>query len=51
MLNFDEPGERKVANLPQKEPQKQSAPEGGRKEMKIMMVMIRTLMIITCFLD
>ena len=59
MLKFDQPGERKVANLPPKEPQTQLEPEGGRMTMIIMMMMmiimmimmtIMTMMNIVCFL-
>ena len=44
MLKFHQPGKRKVADLPPKEPQTQSAPEGGRKTMKTMIMMMEVLM-------
>ena len=55
MLKCDQPGERKVVDLPPKEPQTQSAPEGGRTTMTMMiimmmMMMMLMMMMILCFL-
>ena len=59
MLKFDQPGVRKVADLPPKEPQTQLAPEGARKTMTMMIMMmmmmmmimtIMRMMILMCFL-
>ena len=44
MLKLDQPGERKVPDLPPKEPQTQSAPERGRKSMTIIIMMMMRIM-------
>ena len=38
LLKFDQPEERKVANLPPKEPQTRSLPEGGKKTLTMMII-------------
>ena len=58
-LKCDQPRGEKVADHPLKEPQIQSAPEGGRKAMTMrimtmtmimMMILIMTMVIVMCFL-
>ena len=55
MLKYDQPRGRKVADHPPKEPQIQSAPEGGRKAMTMilmmtMVILMMTMVIAMCFL-
>ena len=50
LLKFDQGGERKVADLPPKEPQTKLAPEWDRNNMTMMMMTIMTLIIILGFL-
>ena len=47
MLKFDQPRERKAADLPTKGPQTQSTPEGGRKTLTMMIMMMIVMMIVT----
>ena len=44
MLKLDQPGERKLADLPSKKLQTQSAPERGRTSMTIIIVMMMSIM-------
>ena len=46
MLKCDQPGEKKVADLPPKGPQTQKAREGGRTTMTIISMMMMMMMML-----